>query len=487
MAHFIGYDSLTAASPEADNKISNIDEELIRMNVIQKRALLLDNAVILSGMTISSLARNALEVNYRLDFAHFLDAIFTGLVFSISLYSNGCYEIRNLASGADETKRIIKAGTNSLLIIGTLSYVFKHDPNRFVLLIGYLVGVILILSGRKLLNNQLIEARANGKYMRKALILGSPKFADETTSTLRQNPRFGLNAIGRQEIHNELSYTSQRAWLTAIDQAIDDSGVEVLIIEDSQETNQKLLNLLSWHVNKRNVDVLIAMSFIDALGPRLTLNIHHELPLMYLDEPKLSPASRFVKRWFDIIIAGVATLIFLPLLLILYVGVVIADGFPVIFTQPRIGLAGREFKFLKFRTMIVGAADMRDDVLGTPDEDMADRYKADPRIYPFGKFLRRFSLDELPQLLSVIKGDMSLVGPRPLLPEELDLLGDEDHRRHLAKPGLTGLWQVSGRKETTWEERMQMDLHYVHNWSVGLDLAILLRTIKVVATGHGSY
>lgn len=457
------------------------------MNAVQKRALLLDNAVIFTGMTISSIARNSLEVNYTLDFTHILDAIFTAVIFSISLYTSGCYEIRNIASGADETKRIIKASTNALLIIGTLSYVFKHDPNRFVLLIGYLVGLILILSGRKFLNNQLIAARVKGQYMRKALILGSPRYADETTATLNRNARFGLAVVGRLEIHSELSYASQRAWLNTIDQAIDDNGVEVLIIEDSPDTNQKLLNLLSWHVNKRNVDVLIAMSFIDALGPRLTLNIHHELPLMYLDEPKLSPTNRFLKRWFDLVIAGVATVIFLPLLAVLYLGVLIADGFPVIFTQPRIGLAGREFKFIKFRTMIVGAADMRGDVLGTPDEEMADRYKSDPRIYPFGKFLRRFSLDELPQLFSVIKGDMSLVGPRPLLPEELELLGDEDHRRHLAKPGLTGLWQVSGRKETSWEERMQMDLHYVHNWSVGLDLGILLRTIKVVATGHGSY
>lgn len=457
------------------------------MNAVQKRALLLDNSVIILGMTISSIARNALEVNYTLDFVHALDAIFTGVIFSISLYTAGCYEIRNIASGADETKRIIKAGTNALLIIGTLSYIFKHDPNRFVLLIGYLVGVILILSGRKFLNNQLIASRNLGQNMRKALILGSPKYADETTATLKSNPRFGMDVVGRLEIHSELSYASQRTWLNTIDQAIDDAGVEVLIIEDSEDTNQKLVNLVSWHVNRRNVDVLIAMSFIDALGPRLTLDIHHELPLMYLDEPKLSPINRFLKRWFDLVIAGIATIIFIPLMVLLWFGVLIADGLPVIFTQPRIGLAGREFKFIKFRTMVVGAAEMRDDVLGTPDEDMADRYKSDPRIYPFGKFLRRFSLDELPQLLSVIKGDMSLVGPRPLLPEELDLLGDEDHRRHLTKPGLTGLWQVSGRKETSWEERMQMDLHYVHNWSIGLDLGILLRTIKVVATGHGSY
>jgi len=457
------------------------------MNVVQKRAFFLDNIVIFSGMALSSVARNEIEVNYTLNMTRLFDAIFTAVIFSISLYTAGCYEIRNIGSGADETKRIIKASTNALLIIGTLSYIFKHDPNRFVLLIGYLVSLMLILTGRKLLNNRLIDSRNHGEFMRKTLILGSPQYADETTSTLKNNPRFGLDVVGRLEIHSDLSYASQRAWLNTIDQAIDDAHVEVLVIEDSPETNQKLLNLLSWHVNKRDVDVLIAMSFIDALGPRLNLNIHHELPLMYLDEPKLSPTNRFMKRWFDLIVAGVATIIFLPILLCIYIGVVFADGFPVIFTQPRIGLAGREFKFIKFRTMIVGAADLRDDVLGTPDEEMADRYKSDPRIYPFGKFLRRFSLDELPQLLSVIKGDMSLVGPRPLLPDELDLLGDDDHRRHLAKPGLTGLWQVSGRKETSWEERMQMDLHYVHNWSIGLDLGIVLRTIKVVATGHGSY
>ena len=457
------------------------------MILVQKRALLLDNAVIFAGLAISSVARNLIEENYSLNFTNVLDAIFTAAVLSVSLYTAGCYELRHIASGADETRRIIKACTNSFLIIGTLSYIFKHDPNRFVLIIGYIVGIILILSGRKVLNNQLVAARNKGQYLRKALVLGSPQYADDTKKTLMENQRFGLEVVGRLEIQSELSSESQLAWLDSIDQAIAANHVEVLIIEDSEETNQKLVNVLSWHVNDRKVDIMIAMSFIDALGPRLNLNVHHELPLMYLDEPRLSPIDRFVKRWFDIVIAGIATIVFLPVLLAITIGVVIADGRPVIFTQKRIGLAGREFKFIKFRSMIVGAADMRAEVLGSPDEEMADRYKADPRIYPFGRFLRRFSLDELPQLISVLKGDMSLVGPRPLLPEELDLLLDEDHRRHLAKPGLTGLWQVSGRKETSWEERMQMDLHYVHNWSIGLDLGILMRTIKVVATGHGSY
>ncbi|NBU31657.1 MAG: sugar transferase [Actinobacteria bacterium] len=457
------------------------------MNVGQRNALILDNLIIFFGMTFSAIARINLEYNYALDVTHTLDAILTAVIFSVSLYIAGCYKTRHIGAGAEETRRIISGATNALLVIGTLSYLFKHDPNRFVLLIGYAVSTVLILSGRKFLNGRMLMARDNGQMLRKTLILGSPSYANQTTAILKRNPRFGFDAIGRLEIHSEMSYANQRAWLQTIDQAIEEGGVKVLIIEDSEETNQKLVNLLSWHVNQRDVDVLIGISFISALGPRLGLDIHHELPLMYIDEPKLSPINQLVKRTFDIVVAGLATILFSPILLFIAIGVLLSNGRPIIFTQPRIGLAGNEFKFIKFRTMIVGAEQMREDVLGLPDEDMAQRYKTDPRIYPFGRILRRFSLDELPQLFSVIKGDMSLIGPRPLLKEELDLLGDEDHRRHLTKPGLTGLWQVSGRKETSWEERMQMDLQYVHNWSIGLDLGILLRTVKVVLTGHGSY
>ena len=457
------------------------------MNVVQRRALVFDNFVIFASMTISVIARLSLEYNYTLNIVHSTDAIITALIFSASLYFTGCYEIRHIGAGADETRRVIQGATNALLIIGTLSYLFKHDPNRFVLLIGYAVSTLLILSGRKLLNNRAIAERAQGRLLRKALILGSTNYADATTAMLKRSPKFGLEIIGRLEIQSELSVSSQQNWLQTIDKAIDDLAVEVIIIENSEETNQKLVNLVSWHLNNRHVDVLIGISFINALGPRLGLEIHPELPLMYIDEPKLSPLNQAVKRAFDIIIAGTAAVVFLPLYLIIAVGVAITSRFPIFFVQPRIGKAGKEFNFIKFRTMIVGAEDLRQDVLGLPDEEMADRYKSDPRIYPFGKFLRRFSLDELPQLYSIIKGDMSLVGPRPLLVEELRLLGEDDHRRHLAKPGLTGLWQVSGRKETTWEERMQMDLQYVHNWSIGLDLGILFRTVKVVLTGHGSY
>lgn len=124
---------------------------------------------------------------------------------------------------------------------------------------------------------------------------------------------------------------------------------------------------------------------------------------------------------------------------------------------------------------------------GEPDEDIATRYREDPRVTRVGRVLRRWSLDELPQLINVAAGTMSLVGPRPLLPDELGLLGDVDHRRHLTKPGITGLWQISGRKEVAWDDRMRMDLHYLENWSIAMDLVILVKTAKAVVTGHGAY
>ena len=160
---------------------------------------------------------------------------------------------------------------------------------------------------------------------------------------------------------------------------------------------------------------------------------------------------------------------------------------PLLYTQKRIGQNGTLFLFPKFRSMRPGADAQRLEILGRPDEKMSERYKNDPRITRVGRFIRRFSLDELPQLWCVLIGTMSIVGPRPILPEESSQLGDFHFRRQIAKPGLTGIWQVSGRKDTTWEERMAFDLKYVQEWSLALDLILIARTFKAIITGVGSY
>ena len=201
----------------------------------------------------------------------------------------------------------------------------------------------------------------------------------------------------------------------------------------------------------------------------------------------LPQGRRFAKQGMDIVGTVILLLLLLPLLAVIALAVKLTSRGPVLFVQDRVGKDGEQFPFLKFRTMVQGAHLDRNDVLGAPDEDMAQRYREDPRVTRVGAVLRRWSVDELPQLVNVLVGHMSLVGPRPLLADEMTLLEPEYHERHDVKPGLTGLWQISGRKETSWEERMDLDLDYVRTVSSGNDLAILAKTAKVVVTGQGAY
>lgn len=189
----------------------------------------------------------------------------------------------------------------------------------------------------------------------------------------------------------------------------------------------------------------------------------------------------------DSVLATLVLIMLTPVLVVIALAIKLSGGGPVFYVQDRIGRNGHLFPFVKFRTMIPGADQMRSDVLGTPDDEMVERYRVDPRITPIGQILRRWSLDELPQLINVARGEMALVGPRPILPEESVLVDERSEERHRCRPGLTGLWQVSGRKETSWDERMDLDLEYVRNQSLGYDLKIIGRTFAVILRGDGAF
>lgn len=193
------------------------------------------------------------------------------------------------------------------------------------------------------------------------------------------------------------------------------------------------------------------------------------------------------RRLVDGAVATLLLLVLLPVFIVVVLAIKLTSPGPAFYTQRRIGRGGAGFSFIKFRTMVPGADSQRAEVLGTPDADMPQRYRRDPRITPVGRLLRRWSLDELPQLINVLRGDMALVGPRPILPEEMALLQPRHHARHVCRPGLTGLWQVSGRKNTSWDERMELDLQYVRSQSLPTDARILGRTVGVVISGHGAY
>jgi len=248
------------------------------------------------------------------------------------------------------------------------------------------------------------------------------------------------------------------------------------------------LRALAWELEKTDTDLCVAPALLDVAGPRTTIRPVAGLPLLHVDHPEFTGARRVIKAGFDRAFASLVLLLTAPLLLAAMLAIWLADGDPALFRQTRVGKDGKVFTVYKFRTMVMDAEERKAELAEHNEHDgLMFKIRSDPRITKVGRWLRRWSIDELPQLVNVLLGDMSLVGPRPALPEEADLYADHVRRRLMVKPGLTGLWQVNGRANLTWDESVRLDLRYVENWSFVLDLQILWKTVSAVLSGSGAY
>ena len=248
------------------------------------------------------------------------------------------------------------------------------------------------------------------------------------------------------------------------------------------------LRSLAWELEKTGTDLCVSPALLDVAGPRTTIRPTAGLTLLHVDHPQLSGFRLVLKGLFDRCAAAAALVMLAPVMATLAAAVWLQDRGPVLFAQMRVGKDGHSFRMYKFRTMVVDAEERQAELLPTNDSDgVLFKLRKDPRVTAVGTHLRRLSLDELPQLFNVFLGHMSLVGPRPALPDEAEKYADHVRRRLVVKPGLTGLWQVSGRSDLSWDESVRLDLRYVENWSFALDLQILWKTISVLARGSGAY
>jgi exopolysaccharide biosynthesis polyprenyl glycosylphosphotransferase len=274
-----------------------------------------------------------------------------------------------------------------------------------------------------------------------------------------------------------------------MDDVIRAMGIGTLVVLPAPEFDASVLRRMSWTAAARGVDFLLAPVLADVSAARLAVRPTNGVPLVRVQAPNLSRTSRLPKELLDrSFAAGLLLLLALPMLLVALIVRLDSSG-PALFRQQRVGRYGDHFTMFKFRTMRPDSEALRAELehLNENSDGLLFKVKGDPRITRVGSFLRRSSLDELPQLINVVKGDMSLVGPRPPLPEEVEEYPAEVRRRLLVKPGLTGLWQVSGRSDLPWEEAVRLDLAYVDNWSTSLDLSILARTTTAVVRGTGAY
>lgn len=455
--------------------------------VVAVRALLLDAGIL--GTSVSLYIFLMIRSGYLYDR---IETPLTGAALVVwwvfLILARGGYEVRYLGIGSEEFKRVVTASVTLLAAISIAAYVLPFAPPLRLVLPSLTIGLMLVLLGRWLLRVWLGQQRCAGRFQQGTLLVGDRIRSAALARAFAQDPVAGFKVIGTVEpprADGRIDVVD--AWLDDVMGWVSTHGVHAVAVAESSAVEPELLRRLAWRLEGPRVDLLVSPVLSDVAGPRVSVRPAAGLPLLHLDEPSLTGPKRALKRIADLVLSVLLLVLLAPVGLLIAVAIKLDSVGRVLYVSDRVGRSGEIFRCVKFRTMHVGADEIRDQVIGAPDDQIAQRYREDPRITRVGRFLRRWSLDELPQFLNIAAGSMSLVGPRPLLPDEIGLLGDGDHRRHLTKPGLTGLWQISGRKEVSWEDRMLMDLHYIENWSLALDAVIIAKTVKAVLSGHGAY
>ncbi|WP_223992485.1 sugar transferase [Arthrobacter sp. NicSoilB11] len=410
----------------------------------------------------------------------------------------GSRQTRVLGSGPEEYKRVAAASLWLFGLIATFSYLFRVETARGYVGIALPIGLTGLLVSRWLLRQHLSIDRQGGRSMSRLLLVGGPSAVAHLAASLRTSPHAGYlpiaaytpgaNASHHPDTHLDLPVMGVSANVATIVEAIKECGADAVAVSAGVQLHPQTLRHLGWELAAQNISLIMAPALTDVAGPRIHTRPVAGLPLIHVTTPSLEGGQRVAKRLFDIVISGALITLAAPLMMIVAVVVRFDSKGPVLFRQQRVGMGGNTFHMLKFRSMVVDA-ERQLSVLSDQNEGSGVLFKIknDPRITRVGRYLRRYSVDELPQLFNIFAGSMSLVGPRPPLPQEVEAYERDVRRRLLVKPGLTGLWQVSGRSDLSWQDSVRLDLYYVENWSLAGDLVILLRTIRAVFRSAGAY
>jgi exopolysaccharide biosynthesis polyprenyl glycosylphosphotransferase len=419
--------------------------------------------------------------------------IFAGPVWLASLVAHRCYDTRIYGSGPAEFRRLVVGTARLFAAAAVVCFAFKLPLSRVFAAVTFGVGLCLLLTGRWLSRKWLYRQRLSGGWCQRVLAIGDAAHVDDLARLVSREPSAGFVIVGAcfpGGVSGETTEGGVPSFgsMTGVAAVARAARCDAIAVTASPSITAATLRRLAWDLEGTGVGLIVAPALTDVAGPRISIHPVAGLPLLYVDEPELGGLHRTVKRTMDIAITSLTLLLLSPLFLVLAVLVKSTSRGPIIFRQTRVGRESQEFRAYKFRSM-TDAAEQELSSLESLNEagGLLFKMRADPRVTRFGRFLRRYSLDELPQLWNVLKGDMSLVGPRPPLPSEVKQYAEDVRRRLLVKPGVTGLWQVSGRSDLSWEDTVRLDLYYVENWSPVLDLVILARTVVAVVRGAGAY
>lgn len=409
----------------------------------------------------------------------------------------GSREPRILGSGTEEYKRVIATSAWLFGAVAVVSFAFKIDTARGFVGLAFPAGAFGLLAARWFVRQHLALERKRGSSTSKVLIIGDPHSAAHLVRSLMSDPAAGYlpvavhlpGATADVDVSRlPVPVTGLQSDFDSILTTILTADVDAVAVSAGVNMHPTDLRRLGWELAARDIGMILAPALTDVAGPRIHTQPVAGLPLIHVSTPKLTGGKKVAKRTFDVVGAGLLVACLSPVFAVLAILVRFTDPGPVFYKQERIGLRGTTFHMLKFRSMKVNAdAELRSLLAaqGSSDKPLF-KVENDPRITPLGRILRKYSLDELPQLLNVLGGSMSLVGPRPQREGEVALYDDAAHRRLYVSPGMSGLWQVSGRSNLTWEESIRLDLYYVENWSLMGDVVILFKTFKAVFASTGA-
>lgn len=405
----------------------------------------------------------------------------------------GGYRERLFGAGIDEYKVVVNATLVSAGLTAVANYLTQYELSRSFFLLVFSLGCVFLVLERALLRRALHRARRSGVLRHHVVIAGTPACIDEIARVLSREAWLGYHVLGglvppgclTEETASGtpiLGTTKQtQDVLTAV-------NADIIFVAGGALDGAEQMRELVWDLESRSVQVVVAPSVTDVSRERIRVRPVGGLPLVHIDPPRHVQASRRAKRGFDLIASMLLLIAVAPMFLFVALSIKAHDRGPVFFRQVRTGRDGKEFSCLKFRTMVTDAEARLAELKAKHGNPVAlFKLKDDPRVTRPGRWMRRYSLDELPQLLNVLRGEMSLVGPRPPLPTEVAAYDKSARRRLHVRPGMTGLWQVSGRSDLSWSEAIRLDLYYVDNWSMLQDLAILAKTFGAVAGSRGAY
>jgi exopolysaccharide biosynthesis polyprenyl glycosylphosphotransferase len=443
--------------------------------------------------TICSTVALQVRFDWRLGIGYVLCSVIVPLLWVMTLSLSGAYNVRCIGTGSEEFRKVLNAGFGLTAGLAIISYAINAELSREYLLLTMPTLVAADLCVRYAWRKRLHRRRATGQCMSSVLAVGPESAVVDLVTELRRGSYHGLTVVAAcvRETTSELVAGVPVFGGLGVDDvvaAVRRSGADTVAVLSSSELDGATLRQIAWGLEKTGTELCVAPALLDVAGPRTTIRPIAGLTLLHVDHPRLSGPRQVLKDLFDRCAAGMALVLLSPLMLMLAFAIKLSDGGPALFTQTRVGKDGSPFKIYKFRTMVVDAEKRLVELREKNEFDgVLFKIRHDPRVTAIGMRLRKWSLDELPQLFNVLLGEMSLVGPRPALPDEAAVYADHVRRRLVVKPGLTGMWQVSGRSDLTWDESVRLDLRYVENWSLALDLQILWKTFAVLLHGSGAY